>query len=463
MIYKDKKTKVGLIVTMSLDTTWPDTIVNKVAEYLPMAREAIKKTGAQVYDMGKMARTNAEMIRQGEELRRKGIHVLVVCVGTWTYSSTTVMAAIKADVPVIVWAASSIETFGIVGGAIARGALDEVGIKNYLVYGDFGDKKTIDQLSILVNGIAGATKLRGMVYGDGGSRCMGMYTARIDPSEWMSRFGIDVDGFEQVDVIERSKKYSDQEAKKFLIWMKEEFGGVEAKEEVMIAQIKLYFALREVIEQKGYDFIAVKCLPELPSSYTTFCVAHALLNDTQDDGFGEKCSFVCGCEADANGALTMQILNNISGKTTMFTDVLYYDYEDNMIRMCNCGSQPTDFAKSRKDVTWVTEGLREFNWKIGGACPRYVGKPGKLTIARLSRINGEYVMLILTADALDIPLEKINETNSQQPHVFATLNCKQENFIKELRSNHIHVVEGDYKQELITVCQVLDIKPIQPE
>jgi L-fucose isomerase len=156
----------------------------------------------------------------------------------------------------------------------------------------------------------------------------------------------------------------------------------------------------------------------------------------------------------------MQILNNITGGTTMFTDVLYYDYVENMVRMCNCGSQPTDFASSRKDVTWVTEGLREFDWVIGGACPRYVGKPGRLTIARLSRVNREYVMLITTAEALKMPLEKINETNSQQPHVFARLDCPQENFINALRANHVHVAQGDFKDELRTSCEVLDIKPI---
>jgi L-fucose/D-arabinose isomerase len=463
MFYKNNKTKVGLIVTMSLDRTWPASIVNKVKDYLPQARKALNKVADEVIDCGEIARSNQEMKKQGEKLRMEGIHVLVIYVGTWTYSSTSVMAAMESDVPVIVWASSNIETFGIVGGSIVRGAMDEVGIKTYLVYGGFDDKRTLKDLEVLCNGIAGATKLRGMVYGDGGSRCMGMYTARIDPSEWMSRFGIDVDGFEQVDVIERSKKYSDKEAAKFLDWMKKEFGGVEPDEKVMYAQIKNYFALREIIEEKQYDFIAVKCLPELPSCHTTFCVAHALLNDTSPDGFGENYPFVCACEADANGALTMQILKNVSGKTTMFTDVLYYDYDENMVRMCNCGSQPTDFAKSRKDVIWVTEGLGEFDWKIGGACPKYVGKPGKLTVARLSRIKGEYVMLILTADALDMPIEKLDETNSQQPHVFARLDCKQENFIKNLRANHVHVVAGDYKKELITACEVLDIKPVLPE
>jgi len=120
-------------------------------------------------------------------------------------------------------------------------------------------------------------------------------------------------------------------------------------------------------------------------------------------------------------------------------------------------------AKSRKDVVWVTEGLREFDWKIGGACPRYVGKPGKVTIARLSRINKEYVMLITTGKAIDMPLEKINETNSQQPHLFVKLDCRQESFINSLRANHVHVVMGDYKKELIKTCEILEIKPILPE
>ncbi len=460
MFYKDKSTNVGLIVTMSLDDTWPDTFVNRVKSYIPQARNTLKKLGFKVFDRGEIARTVKQMTSQSEELRREGIHVLIIYVGTWTYSNTAVMAALKADVPVIVWANSNVETFGIVGGSIVRGALDEVGIKNFLIYGDFNDKRIQKQLKSLCLGIAGATKLRGMIYGEGGSRSMGMYTARIDPSQWMTRFGIDVDGFDQVDLIERSKKYPEKKVKEFLDWMKNEFGGIEVKDKVMIAQIRLYFALRELIKEKDYDFLSVKCLPEMPSCYTTFCVAHALLNDRSDDGFGENYSLVSSCEADANGALTMQILNNITLDTTMFTDVLYYDYKDNMVRLCNCGSQPTDFAKSRKDVVWVAEGLREFNWVLGGACPRYVGASGKLTLARLSRINGEYVMLITTAEALDMPLEKINETNSQQPHVFAKLDCSQDSFIDSLRSNHIHIVKGNYKEELVKTCEILDIKPV---
>lgn len=462
MLHSDKTTRIGLIVTMSQDETWPDRIVNRVKAYLPEVRGSIEGLGMKVVDCGAIARTGQQMTAQAEHLRREAIHALVIYVGTWTYSNTAVMAALRADVPVVVWASSKLETFGIVGGSIVRGALEEVGVPNFILYGDCADAATLAKLKHYLLGIAGATKLRGMIYGEGGGRSMGMYTARIDPSEWMSRFGIDVDNFDQVDVIRRAEKYPKAEAEKFLDWMRGEFGGIEVRDEVMLAQIRMYFALRDVIKEKNYDFIAVKCLPELPSCYTTFCVAHALLNDTADDGFGGRSSYVAACEADANGALTMQILNNISGGTTMFTDVLYYDYAENMVRMCNCGSQPTDFASSRKNVTWVTEGLREFDWVMGGACPRYVGKPGRLTVARLSRVKGRYVMLIATGNALEMPLEKIKETNSQQPHVFVKLDCPQDRFVESLRSNHIHVTQGDWKEELLVTCKVLDIEPVVP-
>ena len=302
-----------------------------------------------------------------------------------------------------------------------------------------------------------------MIYGEGGSRDFGMYTSRIDPSQWMNKFGIDVDGFDEIDLVRRAKKYSDKEAENLLMWVNKEFGGIKTTKEVMFYQIKLYFALRDLIKENNYDFISVKCITKggIQAVYTTFCFAHALLNDLSDDGFGERGTFVCACEADSNGALTMQILNNITGKPTMFTDLYYYDYENNIMWCKNCGSQHTDFASSRKDVIWMPhgeQGLIEF--KYGGANPLYIARPGLVTLARLSRVQGKYCMLITSGKSLEKPLEKLNITNPMEPHIFIKLYCNQDSFINSVRSNHIHVVYGDYMMELLKTCEILEIKPI---
>jgi L-fucose isomerase len=352
-------------------------------------------------------------------------------------------------------------TAGITGGSIIKGAYDEVGIYSNLVYGDFKDPRTLEELKVLCTSAAAVTRLRGQTCGLAGGRSMGMYTAVVDPNQWRSIFGVDIDSFEQFEAIELAKAISDDEARKFLEWMKREFGKIEQRDEIMLMQIKLYLALKKIVEEKHYDFLAVKCLPEMPGYYTTFCLAHALFND-RSDAYGEKDSFVFACEADLNGALTMQIMKNISGGPVLFADVSHIDISENMVRLSNCGSHPTELAENRKDVYWVKEGLREFTWKYGGTCPQFVAKSGKVTLARISRVKSKHVMLITTGEAIKLEREKLKEINPNHPQAYVKLDCSIKSFIKCLRSNHIHMVYGDYSAYLKEVCKILDMEPIIP-
>ena len=111
----------------------------------------------------------------------------------------------------------------------------------------------------------------------------------------------------------------------------------------------------------------------------------------------------------------------------------------------------------------MTEGLVEFQWKIGGACPQYVAKPGEVTLARLGRINRKYVMLITGGVAVTRDRECLRDVNYQQPQAFVKLHCSPEGFIQELRSNHIHMIYGDYREHLKHVCRILGIEAIEPQ
>lgn len=463
MICRNDKIKVGLVVTMSEDV-WPEDFVNLVESFIKPAKGMLENLGFEIISYGKLCRNIDDAREQGEFLRENKIDVLVNHVGTWTYANDSIIVSQIVNVPVIIWPSYNKDSLGIAGGTIVKGAHDEVSIKSYMVYGDYDNKVLQKEISIIIRGIAGATKLRGLRYGEGGTRCMGMIAARSDPNQWMRDFGIDIDGFEQSMVLEKAKTYKEGEINNFFGWMTSEFKTIEVNREVMSAQIRMYFALRNLIDEKNYNFISVKCLPELPYIYTTFCLAHSLLNDKSDDGFGNKCPFVCACEADSNGALSMQVLKNISRDTTLFTDILYIDYKKKIVTMGNCGSQPTDFAPSRKEVRWVKEGFIGHNFKIGGSCSRYFGKEGKVTISRLTRVDGKYHMLIASGKSLQLNPSPNEEVGSKQhPKLFVKLNCDDRNFVKSLRSNHIHLVFGDFKEELKITCDVLGIVTVIPD
>ena len=462
MFGKNEKIRVGLLVTMSEDV-WPKDFVELVAGFIKPAKEMLANLGFDVITNGKLCRDIGDAREQGDFLKKNKVDVLVNHVGTWTYANDSIAASHIAGVPVIIWPAYNRESLGIAGGAIVRGSHDELNIKNYMVYGDYDDGRLRRDISVLVRGIAGAVKLRGLRYGVGGTRSMGMIASQPDPSQWARDFGIDVDGYEQVLLVERAKKYDQRDVQRYYDWMKGEFQSIDVRKEVMEAQIRMFMALRDLIEKNKYDFISVKCLPELPYVYTTFCLAISMLNDSGNDGFGNECPFVCACEADSNGALTMQILKNISNKAALFTDILYLDYEKNLATLGNCGSQPTDFAPSRKEVRWVREGFIGHEFVLGCSCPRYFGKEGKVTLARLTRVNGRYHMLIATGESIPLNPPPDEEIGSKQhPKLFVKLDCDPRNFVKDLRTNHIHLVYGDYAEELRVTCDVLGIAPVLP-
>ncbi|MGQ9607878.1 MAG: hypothetical protein ACUVWN_01120 [bacterium] len=451
--------RIGLVSTMSPDKTWAKEVIERVSSTHFVVKDVLQKIGFEVLDVGPLHRSYDEMMSAGKNLRYQSINALVIYVGTWTYANCALAVALEAGVPVVIWADAVPGSCGLVGGAISRGAMAEFGIPAHLVYGLFDDEKTLTKIKYLLNSACAAFGLRGQILGVGGNRSMGMVTAVCDPNEVRLKFGVEIDAFEQMEIIERAEAIDNSKTISFLQWMKDTFGKIVAKEDVLIKQIKLYLALQEFCVEKGYDFVAVKCLPELPSLYTTFCLSHAIMGDAEDNR-GTKERFIFACEADINAALTMQILKLLTEGPVLFSDLTEFNSETGILTTCNCGSQPTDFAKCKKDVYWEREGIHEFTWKYGGVCPQHVAHAGEGTVARLSRSSGKYEMLIAPFEAVEMPREKLKETVWERPHTFLKPLCDWDAFIDAVRSNHLNFVYGDLRSELVEVCKILDIKTI---
>jgi len=451
--------KVGLVSTMSPDKTWAPEIVDRVASTHNVVKAALGEMGFEVLDEGPLHRSYNEMMAAGRSLRARGIRALVFYVGTWTYANCAAACALEAGVPVLIWPDAAPGTCGLVGGAISRGAMAEFGVHSHLVYGNFDDEKTRARVKRILDAACAAAGLRGQVLGVAGGRSMGMTTAVCDPNEVRLKFGVEIDAFEQMEVITRAEAVPDGRVASFLDWMRRTFGNILAKEDAIRKQIRLYLALREFCAEKGYDFVAVKCLPEMPSLYTTFCLAHAIMGDANDER-GAKERFVFACEADINGALTMQMLKLLAGGPVLFSDLTEFNLDTGVLTTCNCGSQPTDFAKSKKDVFWEREGVHEFEWKHGGTCPQHVARGGRATVARLSRARGKYEMLVVPVDVVEMPRDKLRETVWERPHTFLAPRCNRDAFFDSIRSNHLHMVYGDWITQLKEICAILGVEPV---
>lgn len=201
---------IGLISTMSPDKTWAKEVLDRVSATHYVVKKILQEMGFEVLDEGPLHRSYQEMTDAGRKLRARGINGLGIYVGTWTYSNCVAAAALEAQVPVVIWGDAAPGTCGLVGSAIARGAMAEYGIYANLVYGPFEDEKTRKKAKTFLDAACAAHGPKGQVLGIGGGRSMGMVTAVCDPNEVRKKFGVEIDSFEQMEIIERAENVSEE-------------------------------------------------------------------------------------------------------------------------------------------------------------------------------------------------------------------------------------------------------------
>jgi len=456
--------RIGLLTLISADCDTVPSMAGKARRYQQAAFAELERMGFQVFRPPTPTRTSQEAMAHIRQLEAARVECLLMYVADWSYSTTAAIGVLRSlRLPIVLWTNDQPDCHGLIGAAVTKGGLDEVGLAAPLVYGDFDDAPTLAEVKTLCTGAAAAARLRNTRYGLGGTRSLEMLTASIDPNAWLTQFGVDVDGFDEIDIVERTHAVDPAKVELYRAWLAREFGGVQVSDAIVDMSVRLYVALKQVIAEKRFDFISVKCLPTMAKVYTSFCLPHALLGDASD-AEGPKERMICACESDSNGALTMQMMKHVSDQAINFADVRHLDLETNTLRISNCGSSATELARSRKEVIWVKHGLQELPWKHGAMCPQCVSRPGRLTMARLSRIAGRYVMLITGGEALDKPREALQTTYWEfSPHTFIRPDVPGKTFVAHLRSNHIHTMYGDWRKELVHFCRVLGIEPIVPE
>ena len=183
----------------------------------------------------------------------------------------------------------------------------------------------------------------------------------------------------------------------------------------------------------------------------------------------QKRPVAMACEADGDGALTMEILKEISGGggDPVWRCQSHQRRPPSTLYIPNCGSQCTWFAGRSEDPA---ENLKHVEIRpslrpAGGATVYFTSAPGPVTLARLYRDTGRYKMAIIPGEAIELPQEELNEFikargKHQLPTMFVKVKTNPEHLVQEFGSNHISGIAGQYVAELAHVCNMLDITPV---
>lgn len=413
----------------------------------------------------------------GEQLRRAGCRSLILCFNVWNFPFLVwpLVNTVGRDIPILSLSNNNGRFPGNVGLLATDGALRQAGVRTHRIVGDLDDPSTNLAVCDWIRAAQAATLIHSEVYGLYGGHSMGMETGFFHLVPTIKALGTTAYQIDQLWVVERMKQVDGAEVRAGREWLESLLGdrlrydGDMLTPERLETQLRLYLAVRELNDENGFAYCGIKGQRELTEYVCTADVAEMLLNDPYD-WRGPKEPTVCATEADADGAITMELLKYVSGGLpSLFMDVRLYHPELDVWDFVNSGQHATWYATRSDDAAANFEKVTfhpalSLYFKAGGASVEFDAAPGPLTFARLGIWDDRPYLVIIPGEVAELPAETRREINAQTdptwPHVHARLHCSYDEMLRVFPCNHIHATPGDRVRPLVQVAEMCGVTPV---
>ena len=434
--------------------------------------EELKNFISRIGDSVKLIRINPGYIRSKTDLRcavanLRSLQDVCCCIlyaGTFVNASDVAMAARLISIPCILIGNHNSNTVSKIGFLAAAGAIAQAGLHVKRIDGDINDEKVKESVIAFARAADASNKLLGETYGLIGGRSLGISTNVSDSAQWLKLFGVDIEHIDQLEIVSRASSVPSSRIDLYKKWVHEKFGQVNFSkgrfEDFQLEKmIRSYLALKEIAETYRLDFAGVKCQSEMSNGYVIMCFALSLMNEAFD-AEGKKKTIPTSCEGDSDGALTMEILKHVSdGKPVTLQDVFKFEGERTLV-LANCGAGAPFYSaySDDPDANLKNVFLQPHGFgAAGGASMQFNYAPGTNTLARLTRDNLQYKMLITCGRVLEKTREDLKNYSWFRPTSIMELEVPGEILASHLDSNHMLTVYGDYTRELVEFCKIKGI------
>ncbi len=399
-----------------------------------------------------------------DEIIKRGIKSVIIHIPIWGSPNLALRIAYSTDLPVLLLGNKRPDSSSIVCLLAVAGMLEQSGKKCIRVAGDIRDEAVYKKVENFIAACNLVDVISRSSFGLIGGRSIGIGTTVADPSQWQKIFGTEFDHCDQYEVVYRAKQISQERVQKHLNWLKSnipniEFGGLFT-EDSLERQVRSYLALKDIVHDRKYTFLGLKCQQELSDYFALQCISVALLNNNYDAD-GPKEVIPTACESDCDGAMTMKLLSICSGnQPTNLVDIKFFDKDKKEFILANCGSiafyfaDPEDPCKAMDKLSL----LPHVFGKAGGAAVQMIAKEGPVTLARLFRKDGKYVLGCFEGELEMRPIEELRKTTWCYPHEFVKADIDYDKFFHTMNSNHLHTVYGSYSEVLKLFCDMKGIE-----
>ncbi len=348
------------------------------------------------------------------------IDLLLILQVTFTDATMTVKLGREAKTPIAIWAVPEPRIGGRLrlnaycGLNLAAHALGRAGLAHGSLYADPGAQDLPASLRALARPYELATSLARAPADPSASAAQeadrvlgalahsritvvgqhpdGFDTCEYDPQLLARLAGIQVDTVSLAELFDRARQADSTRVAEV---RRSAEAGVSGLGDVDAAQLdrsfRVFCALEDLQRDTGARGLAVRCWPEMFTEYgCAACGPMAMMNQKQVPS---------ACEADVNGSFTQLLLQELAGEPAWMADLVDITAADDTAVLWHCGLAPLSMCDplERPEATIHTNRRMPL-------LHQFPIKPGRITLARISRARNELKLVIAGAEVIRAPM-----------------------------------------------------------
>lgn len=393
-------------------------------------------------------------IKSTDKFIAEDVDCVIYFVGSWVNANSYIQSARLMKRPIVIWVPGE---NALASGLTLKGSFSEVGDIDFeFFYSYISNGAAIKKLLSFIKASHTKRRLEKSIFGRFGGVSLGITSSEVSQNELIKFFGISVEDFDPLTIVTEAEKFSEDEVKEVYYDISKRIQVVAKLDEIFERSIRLYLALKKIIDKNFIDFCSVKCVNDLSNNYVGACLAQNLLLNE---------GFVSTCNSDTKGAVTMYILSLLTNKESIYyrPDIMRIDFCNNTISLRSDGIGNFCMSESTKDI--CLDYQSRFESHMGGIClNNAIFKPSLVNLVMISKIKDNYYLHLSEGETFYpkdtdyIVQDQWDQFPPKLPWAYVKIKGDIDKFLQNSYSGFTCLVTSNIKDELIYLANLLKIK-----
>jgi L-fucose isomerase-like protein len=384
------------------------------------------------------------------ELKAGSPDVLIVCLAGWI-PSHAVIAVIEPfkNLPMILLGLSGweedgrkITTADQAGTTALRHPMEQMGYKFKFIVTRLGEQLPLKSIIDFLQAVNTVNSLKGSKIGSMGYRDMRLYATLYDGMSLKGKYGVEVDCFEMLEVVEFMAGIDAHSVEQVKDTMMRQWKFTHQPQDITLEKTaKLFLAVADKIKRSRYQAITLIDVDGV-KRFLKFAPAGAFML------LGQELNIPSVPENDFMGSFTQLIVHYLTGQIAAYLE--FYEFTQEGAIMGVPDYIPA--AITEGDIMVTPTAFGDFGEGLLNVSKI---KTGEITLLRMAVIDGAYCLHVMLATGSPAPAWEEagwKQPAPQLPGLNVIFKGDTENFIQQVLGQHYIVAYGNILSALRDFC-----------